>query len=36
MGERIRNHIRSTVIGYVALFAALSGTALVTVAKTWL
>jgi hypothetical protein len=27
MQERIRNHIRSNVIGYVALFIALSGTA---------
>jgi hypothetical protein len=27
MGEKIRGHIRSNVIGYVALFVALSGTA---------
>ena len=27
MGEQIRNHIRSNVIGYVAVFIALSGTA---------
>nr|MBA2601338.1 hypothetical protein [Actinomycetota bacterium] len=27
MGERIRNHIRSNVVGYIALFVALSGTA---------
>jgi hypothetical protein len=27
MGERIRGHIRSNLIGYVALFVALSGTA---------
>jgi hypothetical protein len=27
MGEKIRQHIRSNVIGYVALFVALSGTA---------
>jgi hypothetical protein len=27
MGEQIRNHIRSNVVGYVAVFIALSGTA---------
>jgi hypothetical protein len=30
MGEKIRSHIRSNVIGYVALFVALSGTAYAT------
>jgi hypothetical protein len=30
MGEKIRGHIRSNVIGYVALFVALSGTAYAT------
>jgi hypothetical protein len=27
MGEQIRNHIRSNVVGYVAVFLALTGSA---------